>query len=155
MARRKPSDPEPTLFPFLSVLAAVIGTLILIISGMSQIALANPKQDIEVDAWDPSRKSPIYVECRAEGLLVYGEDPVGTAPVRVTRQAIVDPGGAWSALLHRLEHDPSHYLLLLVRRDGVGSFQAARDTVSRTGIDLGYEPLFGKGDVRFQPRRRR
>lgn len=155
MARRKKNDPEPTLFPFLSVLAAVIGTLILIISGMSQIAVASPKQKIEVEAPDPGRKSAIYVECRAEGLLVYPDDPTSGEPVFVARSALAHPDSAWSSLLRRVEHDPGHYPILLVRQDGVGTFHQARTSMSGTGVDVGYEPLFGKGDVRFQARRRR
>lgn len=155
MARRKTHDPEPTLFPFLSVLAAVIGTLILIISGMSQIALANPKQNVELDAWDPGKKRPIYVECRMDGLLIHRDDPTSGEPLFVAREAIPEPDSAWSGLVRRLEHAPDRYLLLLVRQNGVGTFHDARATVSGTGIDLGYEPLIGKGEVRFQPRRRR
>jgi hypothetical protein len=38
---------------------------------------------------------------------------------------------------------------MLVRQDGVATFGAVRDAVGDTAIDVGYEPLFGNGDVLF------
>ena len=71
MARRLRREPEPSLFSFLSVLKAVMGTLTLIISGMSHLAFANPKQRVEVEAFEPGKKSAIHVECRAEGRMIH------------------------------------------------------------------------------------
>lgn len=155
MARRKTQDPEPSLFPFLSVLAAVMGTLVLIIAGMSKIALASPRQRIELDTFDPSKKSPIYVECRAEGLRIYPDNPAADTPIHVDRFNITSPTGPWAELVSRLSRAPNRYLLLLVRSDGIKVFHEARESVSGTGIDVGYEPLFGKGEVLFHPGRRR
>jgi hypothetical protein len=149
VARRKTKDPEFSLFPFLSVLVAVMGTLILIIAGMTQIGLASPKQRVEVDAFDPTKKNPVYVECQSEGVLIHPDDPTAGAPVFVARHRMETPDSAWYALVTRLQYDPTRYLQMLVRADGVGTFNEARAAVSDTGIDVGYEPLFGSGDVRF------
>lgn len=153
MARRRTQDPELSLFPFLSVLAAVMGTLVLIIAGMSKIALANPKQRIEIEAWDPARKKPVYVECFAGGLRVHGDLPGARAALVVPPADIEGASGSWGEVLRGLEHDPTRYLMFLVRAEGVPAFQAARLTVSGTAIDFGYEPLFGDGDLTFQQRR--
>ena len=153
MARRRPNDIELTLFPFLSVLAAVMGTLILIIAGNSQLALANPKQRVDIEPFNPARKSPIYVECRDDGVLIHPDDPTTGRATFVARYDIGLADSAWATLTRRLEVDGTRYLLLLVRPDGVGTFSDARATVSGTHIDLGYEPLFGKGKVQFRPRR--
>lgn len=155
MARRKASDPELTLFPFLSVLAAVMGTLILVIAGMSQIGLARPKLRIEVEAFDPGKKSPIYVECRREGIIIHPDDPTQGEPVLVARGTLDRTDSAWHALRTRLQHDSSHYLMMLVRSEGVGTFGEARSTVRDANLDIGYEPLFGDGDLRFRRRRQR
>lgn len=154
MARRKTKDPELSLFPFLSVLVSVMGTLILIIAGMTQIGLASPRQRVEIEAFDPGKKNPVYVECRKEGVLIHPDDPTAGAPVFVERGAIPRPDGELSALVTRLGYDPSRYLQLLVRQDGVRTFEAVRAAVSDTGIDVGYEPLFGAGDVLFHRRGR-
>jgi hypothetical protein len=155
VAKRKTKDPEFSLFPFLSVLVAVMGTLILIIAGMTQIGLASPKQRVEVDAFDPGKKNPVYVECQEDGVLIHPDDPTRGAPIFVERGGLEAPGSAWYSLLTRLEYDPNRYLQLLVRHDGVATFNAARASVSEAGIDVGYEPITGSGEVIFHKRRAR
>jgi hypothetical protein len=155
VSRRKTKDPEFSLFPFLSVLVSVMGTLILIIAGMTQIGLASPKQRVEVDPFDPSKKNPVYVECQQEGVLIHPDDPTAGAPVFVARREMEEPDSAWSALVTRLGYDSTRYLQMLVRADGVRTFDDARAAVSDTGIDVGYEPLFGSGDVRFHQKKGR
>jgi hypothetical protein len=154
VARRKTKDPEFSLFPFVSVLVAVMGTLILIIAGMTQIGLASPKQRVELDTFDPTKKNPVYVECQRGGLLIHPDDPKADAPVFVARRDLDEPDSAWNALRMRLQYDSTRYLQMLVRRDGVGTFNDVRAALSDTGIDVGYEPLFGPGDVRFHERGR-
>lgn len=155
MARRRGADPQFTLFPFLSVLAVVMGTLILIISGMSQLALANPKQRIEVERFDPGKKTPIYVECVRTGLLVYPDDPTSGKPTFVPYFDIGRPSSVWGTLVRRVElHNATHYVLMLVRAEGVSSFRRARDSLDLTTIELGYQPLFLDGAVRFEKRAR-
>lgn len=155
MARRKTKDPEFSLFPFLSVLVAVMGTLILIITGMTQIGIAAPKQRVEIDPLDPAKKNPVYVECQKGGVLIHPEDPTAGEPVFVARRDLDAPDGAMHVLLTRLQYDSTRYLQMLVRNDGVGTFGDVRAAVSDTGIDVGYEPLFGPGDVRFHLKGRR
>ena len=154
MARRKTKDPEFSLFPFMSVLVAVMGTLILIIAGTTQIGLASPKQRVEIDTFDPARKNPVYVECQKEGVLIHPDDPTTGAPVFTPRGELEEFDSAWSALRRRLQFDSTRYLQMLVRQDGIRTFNDVRASVSDTGIDVGYEPLFGSGEVRFQPKRR-
>jgi hypothetical protein len=154
MARRRSSDPEPTLFPFLSVLAAVMGTLILIISGMSQIALAQPKPRIDIERFHPQKKSPIYVECRHFGLRIYPDEPSSGAPTFVWNKDIESPASDWMKLASRLELDSTSYVMFLVRADGVASFERARGTISGTRVELGYEPLFGDREVVFHGKAR-
>jgi hypothetical protein len=155
VARRKTKDPEFSLFPFLSVLVAVMGTLILIIAGMTEIGLASPKQRVEVDAFDSSKKNPVYVECQKEGVVIHPDDPTSGAAVFVSRSDLELPDSAWSALRMRLQYDPTRYLQMLVRQEGVATFDDARAALSDTGIDVGYEPLLGSGGVLFHARRQR
>jgi hypothetical protein len=149
VARRKTKDPEFSLFPFLSVLVAVMGTLILIITGMTQIGLAAPKQRVEVDALDVAKKNPVYVECRRDGVLIHPDDPTSGTPVFVARRDLWRVDSPLNALLSRLEYDPNRYLQMLVRQDAVATFGDVREAVGDAAIDVGYEPLFGNGDVLF------
>lgn len=154
MARRKTKDPEFSLFPFMSVLVAVMGTLILIIAGTTQVGLAMPKQRVEVDAFDPSKKNPVYVECQKGGILIHPDDPTTGAAVFVARRELDDVDSGFHALKTRLQYDPTRYLQMLVRNDGVRTFNDVRALLGDTGIDVGYEPLFGNGDVRFHQKGR-
>jgi hypothetical protein len=155
VARRKTKDPEFSLFPFLSVLVAVMGTLILIIAGMTQIGLASPRQRVAVDAFDATKKNPVYVECRRDGVVIHPDDPTTGPAAFVARDDLDAPGGAFAALVTRLSYDSTRYLDLLVRSDGVATFDAVREATSDTGIDVGYEPLFGDGVVTFKKGRGR
>ncbi len=150
MARRPRNDPEPTLFPFLSVLAAVMGTLILVISGMAQINMSQPKPRVDVERFDEAKKVAIYVECRRTGLFVYPDEPGSAEPKFVKREQIGSPSSAFVDLSQRLELDSTRYVMFLIRPEGVGSFEDARALVAGTRVEYGYEPLFGVGDVRFK-----
>lgn len=153
MARARSADPEPSLFPFLSVLAAVMGTLTLIIAGMSQIALAAPRPRVDVERFDPGKKSAVHVECRADGLLLHPDhEDARESPTLVGWGDIRRDDGEWGALRRRLTHDPGRYLVLLVRADGIAAFHAARETIGDAPIDVAHEPLFGTGEVRFRRR---
>ena len=87
----------------------------------------------------------MYVECQSEGVL----DPrrrrsnEGRAHLRRRAAGLESPVSAWYALVMRLELDSTRYLQLLVRPEGVGTFNRVRAAVSDTGIDVGYEPIFG------------
>ncbi len=150
MAKKKTSSPAFTLFPFLGVLAGVIGTLILIIAGTSQIALAQPKQRIEVDAVDPAKKTALHVECRRDGLVVHPSEGALDKALFIPSQEIESQTGAWRDLAGRLEVDPSRYLLFLIRSEGIASFNRARAALGDTRITVGYEPIFGDGDLSFK-----
>ena len=153
MARARSTDPEPSLFPFLSVLAAVMGTLTLIIAGMSQIALAAPRPRVDVERFDPGKKRAVYVECRSDGLLLHPDpDEADESPAFVATCDVRSDDGEWGALRRRLTHDAGRYLVLLVRADGVAAFHAAREAIGDAPIDVAHEPLFGTGDVRFRRR---
>jgi hypothetical protein len=155
MARRKTKDAEFSLFPFLSVLVSVMGTLILIITGMTQIGLLSPRPRIEIDAFDATKKNPVYVECRKEGMLIHPDDPTtGALPVFVARNDVSKPDSAWYALAMRLQYDSTRYAEMLIRQDGVGTFNEARALASEMGVDVAYEPLVQSGAVRFHARGR-
>jgi hypothetical protein len=155
MARRRTKDPEFSLFSFLSVLVPVMGTLMLIITGMTQIGLASPKQRVELDPADPSKKNPVYVECQKDGVVIHPDDPTTGSPTFVATTDLGSPQSAFYALVMRLENDPTQYLQLLVRQEAVSTFNHVRAAVGDTGIDIGYEPLFGNGEVRFHRKERR
>jgi hypothetical protein len=198
MSRRHSSAPEPSLFPFLNVLAAVIGTLILVISGMSMLSIANPDQLVELEPRGASQKkpvanpdenaersargtapkkpgvnsddrmvelgphgttekTPVYVECQRDQLVIYTDD-VGTAdagePQRVPIEKFLWDDSPWVRLLEQIRvQQASKYIILLVRPDAIESFQKAYGSVDRKLVDVGFDPIYETGKVKFKKSR--
>jgi hypothetical protein len=152
--RRHSGAPDPTLFPFLNVLAAVIGTLILVISGMSHLSISNPDQMVELGPFGTTEKIPVYVECQKERLLIYPENAglAGAPPPTVValREFLWD-SSPWVRLLEgiRLERQKK-YVILLVRPDAIEAFHKVYSSVDRQLVDLGYDPLYETGRVKFR-----
>ena len=74
--RSRFSKIETELFPFLSVLACTIGTLILLIIVISTETLSDsPEVTIIAESEDGTnqRKQPRYLECRQDGVVIYPE----------------------------------------------------------------------------------
>ena len=72
---RKPTT-EVELFPFLSVLACTIGTLILLIIVLTTQAL-EPQEAVVIAQVDENsqganrNKAPVYIECREDGFVLH------------------------------------------------------------------------------------
>lgn len=149
-ARRDRSHLTVSLFPFLSVLACVTGTLSFMISGMSAVALGDTEQLIQLTA-SGSKKTPRYVECREDGLLIH---PQGTA---VSIDELQTPANAYFALLAEITaHTESQCLILLVRPDGVLTYERAWQIARAFGrqrkrpFDLGSDAVYAAGPIRFR-----
>ena len=136
---RRGSEPV-SLFPFLSVLAAALGTLTLIISGMGVLSFGDVEQYVE-----PMRgghgKRPHYVECRESGLLIHPEGiAITMAQLRETT--------VWEDVLDKIETGAKgQYLILLVRPGGLGAFKLAERAAALRGIEYGYEPVYAAGPI--------
>ena len=101
-----------TLFPFLSVLAATIGALILIISGLTAINLHDTEQLIDMSSVQ-NRRRPRYVECDATGFILH---PEGTV---VPLEELDGHKNPFRELLEALDMPASsETLTLLIRPDG-------------------------------------
>ena len=75
MGRRSlKNKPEIELFPFLSVLACTIGSLILLIIVISTQTLdSNPEVTIlaQTEVGQNRKKQPRYIECQSGGIIIY------------------------------------------------------------------------------------
>ena len=152
--RRGGSALEPTLFPFLSVLASVMGVLILVISGMSQLSLASPDQMVELSPHGTREKTPVYVECQRERLLIYPDEfgqQGAPAPQIVAADRITWDDSPWTQLLESIRvRRAKKYVVLLVRPDAIETFQTALNSVDRALVDVGYDPIYERGELKFQ-----
>ena len=144
MSRRNISRKRKTeveLFPFLSVLACTIGTLILLIIVMTTQAL-EPQEAVVVAKTDEDSKgankvkTPLYIECREDGFILHpGKE---FAP----RADFYDEESSFRKMIANLKaNKDTEYLIVILRPDGLEMFNKLRSLVKEEGIDIGYEPL--------------
>ena len=145
MSRFTDADPAISLFPFLSVLAGVIGTLALIIAGMMVVGLQNADQVIALAHDKTTKKTPIFVECRSDGVLLH---PEGTfVPLAELAKEVSD----WSKRLEEVQRrSDTAYIVLLSGRTGYESFEVCFSMAKRAELDLGYDPVYATGEIRFR-----
>ena len=132
---------EVELFPFLSVLACTIGTLILLIIVLTTQAL-EPQEAVVVAKTDENsrganqNKSPLYIESRKDGFILHpGKE---FAP----RADLYDEESPLRKTIANLKaNKDKQYLILILRPDGLEMFTKIRELVEQDGIDIGYEPL--------------
>ena len=145
MARaRIHADTPFSLFPFLSVLTCAIGVLIVIISGQNLIAIGTADQIIELS--DETRgRQPRFVECTREGIVIHPEGRrVPLAEVNL------DDDSVFGKLVEDLKTNRrERYLVLLIRTDGIESFDRCRYLAMKSKIDMGKDAIPGWGRLIF------
>lgn len=131
-----------SLFPFLSILASAIGTMALVIAGMSSILLSQADQVVDPSPFGTTLR-PRYVECRADGLLLHPERR------SVSFDNIGSDDNAWRALLEELQPlRHREYVIFLVRPNGRETFERARSDIElRPTIRFGFEPVYSAGAI--------
>jgi hypothetical protein len=148
--RRDRSHLSVSLFPFLSVLACVTGTLSFMISGMTAVQLGDTEQLIELTE-SGAKKAPRYVECRSEGLLIHPQGKL------VTHEKLSKSPNPYLAVLTQIAaNSESQCLILLVRPDGVASYERAWKIAQEFGksrkrpFDMGSDAIYAAGPLRFE-----
>ncbi|MCU0534678.1 MAG: hypothetical protein MUD14_12365 [Hydrococcus sp. Prado102] len=144
MRRRSSSRPliEIELFPFLSILACTIGTLILLIIVMTT-QLFDSQREVTILAKTENNeegknrsKTPRYIECRNDGIIIHPSQEF------VTKNDIESSNSALKKLLNEVkQNSDKEYLIVAIRPDGIEVFKKIRDLIEQKGIDIGYEPI--------------
>ena len=140
---------EVELFPFLSILACTIGTLILLIIVLTTQALN--KQEVTIVARTEGEnginksKNPRYIECKSDGVILYpGEE-------FVPQDQLNEPNSAMSKLIAQVqENRDREYLIVAVRSNAIDTFKLVRNIVERAEIDIGYEPIDANWQLKLQ-----
>ena len=143
---RRKQQAEVELFPFLSVLACTIGTLILLIIVLTTQALEPQEAVVVVKADKDSQgsntnKTPLYIEAREDGFILH---PSKLYPSKkfAPRADLYDEQSPLRKTIANLKANrDKQYLILILRPDGLEMFDKARELVQEEGIDIGYEPL--------------
>ena len=129
------------LFPFLSVLACTIGTLILLIIVLTTQALEPQEAKVVPKTEEDSKganktKTPLYIECREDGFVMHPSKEF--AP----RADLYDEKSPLRKMVADLKAQKEEkYLIVILRPDGIEMFNKIRGLVAKEGIDIGYEPL--------------
>ena len=133
------SNIELELFPFLSVLACTIGTLILLIIVIT-IETFGSQREVTIIARNEQglnqTKTPRYIETRGDGIIIHPQQ------VFVSVEEIDNPSSPLTELLAEVkENKDSVYLIVAIRPDGIDIFNQVRSYIELQGIDIGYEPI--------------
>lgn len=139
---RKPQA-DVELFPFLSVIACIIGTLILLIVVLTSQTLEPQEATVVAKATGEGEgkganknKQPIYIECRSDSFILHPSKQV--AP----RADLYDEKSALRKIIANLKaNKEKQYLIVILRPDGIEMFNKVRELVEQEGVDIGYEPL--------------
>lgn len=127
------------LFPFLSVLACVIGTLVLLVILVTSGILGSKRSITLVGTSGPGHNStlrPHYVEVTGGGIILHpGKELVPTSEI-----------GRGNTALARLLREVAakrdrEYIIVALRPSGYPYFDRVRDQVEGKGIEIGYEPI--------------
>lgn len=137
------------LFPFLSILACTIGTLILLIIVLTTQALSS--QEVVIVAKDDGdgsnvAKTPRYIECRSTGLILYPGE------VSVPIPELDEPNSALRSFIEEVKANrDSEYIIMTLRPNAIDVFNRVRQIIEkenielkkaeRSLIDIGYEPI--------------
>ena len=129
---------EVELFPFLSILACTIGTLILLIIVLTTQALEQQEVTIiaKTEQGENQRKNPRYIECRQNGVVLYPSEEF------VPQEQLDNPNSALQKLITQVKANKDReYLIVALRPNGIDIFERVRSLVEGEGIDIGYEPV--------------
>jgi len=162
------------LLPFITILMAVLGTLLLVTMSLAAISVGPGLGEGWVPTADddnPSTKTAVLLEWDGTHVIAHWPDgkqtakfvrryrirgkiyrrgeerPDGSAPlVEMDDEAL----GAWDEILSRLEHKKEdQYALFAVRPSGFGNFHTMTREIRSRGIDIGYEPIEQNRPVRL------
>lgn len=138
--RRKTKSPkiELELFPFLSVLACTIGSLILLIIVISTETLnSNPEVTIiaKTEQGVNQKKQPRYIESKKEGIVLYPSQELIPRNQLNKSQKLAD-------FLQEIKRNKDkEYVIVAIRPTGIETFEEVREIIEKEEIDIGYEPI--------------
>lgn len=148
--RRRSKSPriELELFPFLSVLACTIGSLILLIIVVSTETLNNNSEVTIIaksDGGENQKKQPRYIECKKDGIVIYPSQEF------VSKTNIKKPNSQLTKFINEVKKNKTkEYIIVAVRPSGIEVFDTLRDIIMEEKIDIGYEPIEEDWTLKFK-----
>ena len=143
MMRSNDNDYEFSLFPFMGVLAGVIGVLVLVISGLAIIGMSRSNVVVEL-LGNPKDRAPVCVECAKDVVIIHSEDG------RTVIREFAKTSGDLRPLLDELsDYANTEFLVLLIRPDAIDTFTCVEQMVKEYGIEYGYDALLSNEKVKI------
>ncbi|AUC60961.1 hypothetical protein AA637_07230 [Cyanobacterium sp. HL-69] len=137
--RSRANKIEMELFPFLSVLACTIGTLILLIIVISTESIESSSEVTiigQTEEGQNSAKTPRYIECREDGIILHPSEEF------VPRNRLSRSNSPLLTLIEEVENNRNNeYVIVILRPTGLETFYEVRDLIEARNIDIGYEPI--------------
>ena len=136
--RRKMEESSINLDAFLDILANTMGVLIFITLFAATQVFNQQEVTIvaESEQGENRAKSPRYIECRADGVVLYPSEEF------VPQAKLKDANSALQKLITKVKQNRNReYLIVAVRPDGIDLFNQVRELVEGEKIDIGYEPI--------------
>jgi biopolymer transport protein ExbD len=142
---------ETELFPFLSVLACTIGTMILLIIVLT-MQLFTTQREVTIVAKSETgemgknrNKTPRYIECRQDGVIIHQVSQKNNSQSSqqfVAKKNLENQNSALIKLINEVKAKRDReYVIVALRPDGLEVFQKVRALIEKEEIDIGYEPV--------------
>ena len=151
MARRSRfKNIEMELFPFLSILACTIGTLILLIIVITSQTLGGGREitivaETETENGKNTSLTPRYIESQQEGIIIYPSKEF------IPQRQLNQNNPTLQKLLSELKANTNNeYLIVAVRPDSIQVFKQLRQLIENEGIRIGYEPIEKHLELKIQ-----
>lgn len=146
--RSKSNKVELELFPFLSVLACTIGSLILLIIVISTETL-NDNPEVTIIARSEGgvnqKKQPRYIECKEDGIVIYPSQEF------VSKNEMNKPNSKLANFINEIKQNKDkEYIIVAIRPSGIEVFDTLRDIIMKEEIDIGYEPIEEDWTLKFE-----
>jgi hypothetical protein len=137
-ARREVTRIGFDLFPFLSILSCVLGSLLLVVMAVVALCVGVTPEIWEIEGYQSKR--PAVLEWDGASVVLH------PGRVRVAAGAALQNQGVnnspFGLLLREVEADKGRrYVFVAVRPSGFASFSSLRTAVIKRGIDIGSAPL--------------
>ncbi len=137
--RAKKFNNEIELFPFLSVLACTIGSLILLIIVITTQTLdSTPQVKIiaKTEGGKNITKQPRYLESTKDGVIIYPSKTL------VKKSDLKKDNSELFKFISEIKNRRNkEYIIVAIRPQSIESFLIVRNLIEEAKIDIGYEPI--------------
>ncbi len=137
MAKKRKGE-KISLLPFLDIMTATMGTLILILISVTLISVTQESKKVYLklksSKEETGKKTPFYLVCEKDKIQILPSfQEISINELETENSPFLD----FTNKLDRL----NQYIIFAIRPTGIECFNKVRRIVESRGIDIGYEPV--------------